>query len=154
MYSLQCMYTMYPFNLGSITTHFIIWINHHSWFNYLNSRLQTVHPKCQKPTPIPPSVSLLLFSLPLPLSVSSWAAATFSPLIDLSGRRSPQPQHLPLPVSLHQGEERGHYHLWRDHDEKGPAVLCFQWVRERDVSLYQATNRKETLNSLFSCFIV
>lgn len=64
---------------------------------------------------------------PTPLSR---AAAALAPVPHFFSRRSPQPQHIPLPVSHHWAEEwRECNFQWGD-DEEGPAVLCFQWVRD------------------------
>lgn len=66
----------------------------------------------------------------------SRAAAALASIPHLSGRRSPQPQHLPLPVSHHWAEEwRECYFQWGDNEE-GAAVLCFQWVRDQIIELW------------------
>lgn len=54
----------------------------------------------------------------------SRAAAAITPIPDLVGWRSAQPQHLPLPVSIHWGEEWTDGHLRWGGDEEGSAVLC------------------------------
>ncbi|XP_047191882.1 kynurenine/alpha-aminoadipate aminotransferase, mitochondrial-like isoform X3 [Scophthalmus maximus] len=54
------------------------------------------------------------------------AADAVAPDPDLSGRRIAEPQHLPLRVGVHHGDERTDGHLRRGDDEEGPAVLLLK----------------------------